>query len=242
MTDLPSSPASPLHRAPRAVVLTTRDLAILRDVAALRAVPLDIVASKFFTFDAATGSRNDKPERACTRRLQILATAGYLWLTKMHDGDTRRSVAMLGPRAAGTTGVGPGRNRVPSNKRAHHVRTLDAVAHVEEQVLARGGRVVRVRLDHDLRREVQHGRATVRGEKLGTFPDAVCTAEAADGAMFDVAVEYVTSKYTDADILEKSVAFAADYKRVAWFADRAATTARVEMIAGAPCKTLTSKR
>jgi hypothetical protein len=226
----------------RPVTLTHRDLAVLKFIAEKRAVPLDLLATVFFRTDPITGDVNGDPLRACKRRVQVLATAGYIWPTSFHDGARRREVATLGPTSAGLTGTRPGRNRVPPNKRAHHVRTLDALALLAAQLPERNCSVVRTRLEHDIRREKQRGRMTERGEKLGTFPDAAITVHIAERGRNDrtaeLAVEYVTSKYTDEDIRKKHEAFAVAYDGVAWFADRAATAARVQKITGVACTTL----
>jgi hypothetical protein len=234
---MPSIPRDAAARQPRPIVLTHRDLALLDAVASLRSVPLSVVAEQFFAFDPVTGARNGKPEQACRRRLLILASAGYLWLTHVHDGSQQRHVVSLGPRASATTGTAAGRNRIPPNKRAHHVRTVDAIARLEAQLRTTGGRIVRVRMEHDLRREAQRGRMTERGEKLGTFPDAACTIEIG-GRRLELAVEYVTSKYTSADIEKKRASFRGEYDGVAWFADRASTATRVERLTEERCTTL----
>jgi hypothetical protein len=216
---------------------------VLAYVAANRAVPIDVLAGRFFDFDPITGEPNAYPVRACDRRLQVLGIGGYIWRTAFHDGDRQRDVAMLGPRAAGITGVRPGRNRVAPRKRAHHVRTLDALGIVERQVRASGGRVLRTLLEVDLRLEQQRGRFTKRDDAFDASPDAACTIEVeadAGGARrtVDVAVEYVTSKYTDEDITRKHNGFGKNYERVMWFADRPRTAERVRKITGAPCTTL----
>jgi hypothetical protein len=67
------------------------------------------------------------------------------------------------------------------------------------------------------------------GDKLPSFPDAVVVADVAHGGEWrcvEIAVEYVTSKYTDADIVAKHVSFAR-FHNVFWFADRAQTAERV---------------
>lgn len=97
----------------RLITLTGRDVAVLQHLAANRAVPLDLLAARFFAADPVTGTPNDNPARACLRRLQLLSVAGYAWLTDFHDGGRRRQVAMLGPAARGVTGKAPGRLRIP---------------------------------------------------------------------------------------------------------------------------------
>jgi hypothetical protein len=102
---------------------------------------------------------------------------------------------------------GRGRQRIAQQKRAHHVRTLDALALIHRDARARGGQLVRTRLETELRLEQQGGRFTQRGDMLEPVPDAACTIDV-DGNRIEVAVEYVTSKYTDKDIARKRDAFA----------------------------------
>lgn len=222
---------------PSPVVLTERDLVVLRYIAAHRAVPLDVLALLFFDVDPITGEPNTNPLRACKRRLQSLASAGFVWPTAFHDGERQRDVAMLGPAATGITATRPGRNRIAPRKRAHHVRTLDAVALIHRDAWANGERVLRTRMEAELRLEQQGGRFTKSGDELDAVPDAACAIEGG-AARAEVAVEYVTSKYTDEDIARKRDAFGDNYDRVMWFADRPRTAERVWKITGMPCTIL----
>lgn len=230
------------HSGGRALALTSRDLALLAFIAANRAVPSDLLAARFFASNPQTGQANSKPVRACERRLQLLASDGYVWLTSFHDGDDHRDVAMLGPASCGITGKRPGRVRIPPRKRAHHVRTLDALAQIERSIQKNGGRVVRTRLENDLLVEQLGGRWTQRGDAFDACPDAACTIEIGEGDQrrtFEVAIEYVTSKYASEDIIAKRDSFAGDYDHVFWCADRPRTAARVRKLTGERCTVLT---
>jgi hypothetical protein len=225
----------------RAVALTQRDLAMFGVIGANRAVPRDLVAMQFFAVDPVTGKKNVNPLRACDRRLQILARAGYLWLTTFHDAGRARTVVMLGPAAAGITSSRPARNRVPPRKRAHHMATLDALAQIARDTNGRGALVTRTRLEVDIRREQQGGKFTLKNDAFDACPDAAVTIEEnAHGVRGtrEIAVEYVTSKYTDKDIAAKHDGFKANYDGVMWFADRPRTAERVQRITGMPCTTL----
>jgi hypothetical protein len=83
----------------------------------------------------------------------------------------------------------------------------------------------------------RQGRPTRRGDRYEPFPDAVVVVEKRDGTRRRIAIEYVTSKYTDADILGKHASFRG-CESVWWFADRASTVERVERITGETCTTL----
>lgn len=59
----------------------------------------------------------------------------------------------------------------------------------------------------------------------------------ASGRVQRIAVEYVTSKYTDVDIVAKHESFAR-FHNVHWFADRPHTAERVARLTGAKCAVL----
>jgi len=233
------TPKHPRERPP--LSLTARDLALLAFITTNRAVPVDLLAGRFFADNPQTGQVNTQPVRACEQRLQRLAAAGYLWLTAFHDGEHHRDVAMLGPVAGAITGKRPGRVRIPPRKRAHHVRTLDALEEIRLSIEKNGGRVLRTRLEVDLRVEQLGGRWTQRGDAHDACPDAACTVEIGEGERrrtFEVAIEYVTSKYTSTDIVEKRDSFGGDYDHVFWCADRPRTAARVRKLTGERCTLL----
>lgn len=221
--------------------LTPRDVAVIRFVATHRIVPLDLLAERFFERDPFNGIPNGNPADACARRLRALAAAGLLWLRSMDDGQREQRVATLGPTSENVTGIRPDARRVPARNRAHHLRTVEALRGIERAVCARGGRVVDVRYEQDLRVEMQRGRRTRRGEQYPAFPDAVCRYEGVDRAgariVREIAVEYVTGKYTDADIKKKAASFRR-FQSAVWVADRPSTARRVVRLTGAPCGVL----
>lgn len=109
-----------------------------------------------------------------------------------------------------------------------------------KQIAARGGVLVEARVEHQLRGLEQRGRRVRSGDKLPSFPDAVVIAEvvhAGERRRVEIAIEYVTSKYTDADILAKHASFAR-FGNVYWFADRAHTAERLRRLTGASCAVL----
>lgn len=223
------------------IKLTPRDAAVIRFVATHRIVPIDLLAERFFDRDPFNGIANKDPVDACARRLRALAADGLLWLRSMDDGKREQRVVTLGPKSENVTGTRPDARRVPARNRAHHLRTIDALRGIERAVRARGGRVLDTRYEQDLRADLQRGRRTRRGQTYPAFPDAVITYEsiARSGARVvrEVAVEYVTSKYTDADIRKKAASFGR-FAMALWVADRASTAKRVTRLTGAPCTVL----
>ena len=97
--------------------------------------------------------------------------------------------------------------------------------------------MVRVQLDGDMRASLRAGRRTQKGDVYDVMPDAVLTIEMPGRPRFDVAVEYVTSKYTDADIRRKHRAFK-NYSRTIWVADKPHTAERVRALTGESCRVI----
>lgn len=217
--------------------LTARDIDVLEHITARRGVPIEHVAARFFAADPFTGKLNRNPKRACEQRLRALVRAGYLGLVRQHDGRQRRQLVVLGNAVNGMTCERASKRRVHARNGSHHVRTLDALAKIERGVKRLGGRVLSVRLEADVRGDEQRGRLTARGDAYPAFPDAACRVELPGLGVGEIAVEYVTSKYTDADILRKHNSFAR-FHSVVWVADRQRTAERVRALTGNTCTTL----
>ena len=229
-----------MTRESSTVCLTKRDLELLHELAAFRAMPVEQVAARFFAKNPFTGAKNGSPDAACARRLASLSAAGYVMKFHGDDGQRPRVLIGLGPKAGCVLGAVALR-AVPVRKIAHHARTMDALLMVEESVRARGGRVLLSRIEQQVRSDLQCGCFLVAGDSFDPFPDALCTAELPAGSAVrgrarrvQIAVEYATSKYTDRDILKKHQGFAG-YDEVVWFADRPTTQARVQRLTGALC-------
>jgi hypothetical protein len=195
------------------LTLTERDLLLLDLIDELRGVPVEYIEERFFSFDPYTKKKNTNPKRACDRRLRELARHRYVRFVREFDGERRRQLVVLetaaedlkiGERSSVTHAR---RRRPPARHGAHHVKTLDAVASLQRSLEARGGRIVRVQLDSDMRATLRAGRRTKKGDVYDVMPDAVLTVEMPGRQRVDIAVEYVTSKYTDADIRAKHRAF-----------------------------------
>ena len=218
-------------------MLTARDVEILKHVSALRGVPIEHLAARFFDADPFTGKKNKNPMRACERRLRELARAGHLAFERQHDGERRRQLVVLANRANPVVRKRARRRRASVRAGAHHVRTQDALVKIEQAIVRRGGALLSVKLDADIRAAEMHGRRTTFGDKYEAAPDAVCKVRMPGLGVGEIAVEYVTSKYTDADIVAKHASFAR-YDAVVWVADKKRTAERVTALTGMPCKTL----
>jgi hypothetical protein len=231
----------PRKRSP--FTLTERDRQVLHALAVMRGVPLEILAYELFLFDPFTGKRNTNPLRACERRLRELAGERYVRIVREYDGRESRRVVVLDTRArnhgigADRIGGSPTRRRPPVRCGAHHVRTVDALTQIRKEIEQRGGKVLSITLDSDLRAASRKGRRTVRGQRYDLLPDAVLKIELPGRGIQQIALEYVTSKYSDADIREKRAAFQR-FDRAIWVADRQRTAERVRALTGAPCRVL----
>jgi len=114
----------------------------------------------------------------------------------------------------------------------HHVKTMEAIWHVERDFRARGYDVVSWKTESELVREQFHGKVFQRGIVVPKFPDAQITVRAADGTTETINIEYVSRSYTDKMISEKREAFAGTRTVWACASDSPATTARVQAITG----------
>jgi hypothetical protein len=223
------------------LVLTQRDIDLIGLLDEHRTLPVPTVAAMLFEKNPFTGVANKNPLKACERRLSTLRAHGYVELDRVRHNGKVEVLVRAASRADTAHGVAVSRRSVPVTNAVHHVRTLEAVDALKRSIAASGGRVTRFSLEPALRAAEQRGRRTRRGESFEAFPDAVCTvAVPGDGGerVYDVAVEYVTSKYTDADIREKCVSFRRVYRESFWFADRPRTAERVMRVTGGTCSIL----
>jgi hypothetical protein len=125
--------------------------------------------------------------------------------------------------------------------RGHHAATLRFIEDIKAG-LGPNQRLADVVLEPELRSRVQAGEGSRRGQTYDAFPDAVVVLEETmpDGTVSRrrIAVEYVTSKYTSQDILDKADSFNSNYDSVLWVADKARTKQRVETLIGERCACL----
>jgi len=224
------------------LALTDRDLELLGFIAGYKCAPLDLLAARFFAYVLATGLETKNPERACEKRVLELARAGYV-TTKIIKGrvpDKTTLAVTLTPAAAAVVDA-PRPKSLPIRGRVHHMQTLRAVEDLRAELAKSGQRIGRVRLEFQQRSEVQRGRATRRGEEYECFADALVLVEETgpDGAVhtYELALEYVTSKYTDRDILDKAESFKR-FDRTVFVSDTPRTAARVTRLTGEPCRCL----
>ena len=218
------------------MVLSPRAISILGYIADSGEVPFHVLLQAFWP---DTGSeRAEKSMREWVRR-------------QRHAGWLRTSV----PRGANTTvrlsskakTIFAERNGTPAlavghpRARAHHAATLLYIEEVRAQ-LNPNEAIVESLLEPQLRAREQAGRGTRRGQVYDSFPDAMLRVKTTmpNGITHfrNVAVEYVTSKYTSKDILAKCASFASKYDQVLWVADNPRTQARVEHLVGGECACL----
>jgi hypothetical protein len=169
----------------------------------------------------------------------LLQNYGYLWIDTNEVAGKHRRIATPGPLAPRVTGAASTRRRIAPQKAEHHIRTLDALTLLEASLVG-GWRVVEVETEPELRRVEQAGRFLRKGDAMSALPDAVMTVEGVKRGVLTrlrVAVEYVTTKYSDADILHKHRGFAS-FDNVVWVADRRSTADRVRRLTGRKCSVL----
>lgn len=213
--------------------LTARDHELLAYCGQYKAAPLSVLAARFFATNPVTGAANKDPQHACRRRLAELAKEGFI-----RPGVDRgpRSLAVLSARGARALGIAAPRS-VAANARAHHIATLEAIERLRSDYAQHGVSLENVRLEFQLRAQEQQGKRTRRGETFESFPDATfdLVRTSNEGARYveEVAFEYVTNKYSDADIIEKHQSFKR-FDNVVWLSDRQSTARRVGVLTGRP--------
>lgn len=215
--------------------MSPRALAMLRYLADAGEVPLHVLIAAFWPEDdPSTGEANAR------RWVSSQQRAGHILKSPPRGLDTTvrlsRSAAAVfePPVSAGAVGH--------PRARAHHAATLKYIEQVKAD-LGPNQRIVRVMLEPQLRAAVQAGQGSRLGQTYDSFPDAMILVEETlpDGTTRQrrVAVEYVTSKYTSQDILDKATSFDANYDGTLWVADKARTKQRVEGLVGGSCACLT---
>ncbi len=86
----------------------------------------------------------------------------------------------------------------------HHLLVVAAL--VELLAVRPGAELMTLAGDEDLRSESRRSQRMVRGARIALLPDARITLRAADGALEEIAVEILVSKYTSDDIRAKHTA------------------------------------
>lgn len=213
------------RRTLKPIPITERDVAVVFFLGSVHLAPVDVLADRFFAKNPQTGKPNANPQRAAIRRLDELAKAGYLHQGSIAPSPSKEPggrVYMLG--AAGAAAVGVPLTGVTAKRVHHHIQTLRAVEVVRVQLEAEGRSISGL--------ELERGEMASQERNRGRHvPDAIVTVD--DGST--VAVEYVSTDYTDRMIAEKGGYFAERYSRIQWAANSAATQRRVVRLTSADC-------
>lgn len=212
-------------RPVKPISLSERDVRVLNFIAGVHVAPVDVLAKRFFATHAQSGRKNTNPERACVRRLDELARAGYLVAATVADSPSKeRGGRVYALGRAGGAALGEPLRGVTPKRMHHHVQTLRHVEVIRDELAAEGRAVVKL--------ELERGEGASRERCAGRHvPDAILTLD--DGST--VAIEYVSTNYTDDMVREKGAYFAERYGSVRWSANSPATRARVLRVAREPC-------
>ena len=211
-----------------------RCLGMLRYIGECGEVPLHVLLRAFWP-----GDEGPKAERRVKDWAKRQQGAGNLRISKPRRMDTS---VRLSPKMSTILSSPQSPNVGHPRAWAHHAATLAYVERVRAE-LGPNEEIMETLLEPHLRARVQAGRGTRLGQSYDSFPDAalLIRERTTNGVTQSrrVAVEYVTSKYTSKDIIEKNASFSASYDQVLWVADNPRTQARVERLVGGSCACLT---
>lgn len=196
--------------------LTNRDRELLAYISEVGQAPMDVIASRFFSVDARTGKPNKDPIHAAERRIGALREAGIVSRVSMSSSVRREpggGIVMID--AGGRALLGVVTKAVHGKHRHHHFQTLRMVELLRIELMKQGKEVVRVDLEDELRarilskgkkaelkRAMEHGPVNLN-DATWAVPDAVIVVRGPSGAEEEIAVEYLSATYRDADLQAK---------------------------------------
>ena len=207
------------------IPLTERDVVVMNWLKTNTVAPVDVLASQFFAKNPQNGRTNSNPERAAIRRLDELARAGYLVVATVPPSASKENagrVYFLG--RAGAAAMGVPLQSVTPKRMHHHLQTLRHVEVIRKELENEGKRIA----------SVEHERGEMASSERNAgrhVPDAIITVD--DGST--IAVEYVSTNYSDEMVRSKGEHFTRHYDQVRWSANSATTRARVLRMTNEPC-------
>lgn len=214
--------------------LTDRDRQLLAFLVQHKAAPMDVIARRFFAYNPFDGTVNSNPERAARTRLKSLAKAGMVSYRKRRLS-TQGEMYIVQPLSAGAHAIAAQLpTTVPSRNLDHHAATHKAVLKVREEFESRGYVILKELQDMQVRSDALGGRITKKGDAYSAFADGVLHVRDPSGQERTIAIEYVTSKYTNQMIVDKFNQFK-NYDSVYWFSDKVSTTTRVNHLTDGGC-------
>lgn len=207
------------------IPLTERDTAVIFFISSVTVAPVDVLAARFFATNPQTGKVNTKPEQAARSRLDKLVEAGWLHAGSIPPSSSKEPggwVYVLGKESAVATNVRL--SGVAGKRMHHHLQTLRTIDRLRQELEKSGRSIAKV--------ELERGEMASHERNLGRHvPDAIVTVD--DGSI--VAIEYVSTDYSDKRIAEKSAYFAERYDQVRWSANSRATQTRVVRMTSQAC-------
>ncbi len=213
------------HRKLKPIPITARDAEVMHFLKTTTAAPVDVLAARFFAKNPQNGAVNSNPVRAAQRRLDELARAGYLHASSVPPSTSKENggrVYALG--SAGAAAVGVPLKGITPKRIHHHLQTLRTVEIIRKELEREGKRIAGL--------ELERGEMSSRERNSGRHvPDAIVTVD--DGST--IAVEYVSTDYTDEMVRTKGAYFSERYGQVRWSANSLATRARVLRVTREPC-------
>lgn len=224
-----ATPVATDSRKLNPIPISARDAELMHWLKDVLAAPADVLATRFFARNLQSGSLNKNPLSAATKRLNELASAGYLLATSIAPSPSHEPGGRVYSNGKATARSVGGELVSPGPKQMHgHLQTLRSVELVRQRLVVEGRRQVGL--------ELRRGELLVREAQAGNpVPSAVVVVD--DGRT--IAVQYLSTDFTAARAQKQAAYFTERYDEVCWTANSAATKARLlRTVSGASCEVL----
>lgn len=198
--------------------ITDRDYKLMQYLAQVGNAPVDVIAKRFFEIDPRSGKLNKDPMHAAERRMSTLRKEGYIESFVAGNSALKEpggTIVLLSDKSAKLLGITP--KKVHMNHRHHHYQTLRLVENVCDDLRTKGISVTEIKLEDSLRashlskkekkylrREMDKGGVNFNGDSgKWNVPDAAIFGTDSEGKEIVVAVEYLSSNYSEKDFKDK---------------------------------------
>jgi hypothetical protein len=158
---------------------------------------------------------------------------GYLKSYKSHGG-----FVVLTAKGSKRCGNGRVPKRVHRNQIIHHLKTLDSIEFIKQNLLKDGTAFIKHNIEPDIISDIRSksGGATMLRQSYEDAPDATIITKDENGGESTIAVEYVSHHYSENQILAKGALLHIYGKSSVIFTANSETVAqKVERLIGVKC-------